>query len=132
MSESFDVFDVEEERIEIVDDDGNSLVYRPLAAFADGEETYYVFGAVKAMAEENLRQLRLMLVKKDEAVAGEKKYVICDDEDEVRQVIGSVIRDIVEMMTQTSEQDEETGDGQCSCRHLPGEFCYCDRPEYLQ
>lgn len=130
-----DSFDIENERIEILDDNGNNVVYRPMAIIGAGEEVLYVFGAVRNDVEKRQRQLRLMIVRREETQAGKaSRYVICENNKELEQIVSSYMKQIVEQAARKhmlQEDDEEKAD-QCDMHHGVFEFCYCDQPEYLQ
>ena len=129
-----DSFDIENERIEILDDNGNNVVYRPMAIIGAGEEVLYVFGAVQNDVEKRQRQLRLMIVRREETQEGKaSRYVICENNKELEQIVSSYMKQIVEQAARKhmlQEDDEEQAD-QCDMSHGVFEFCYCDQPEYL-
>ena len=96
MSDSFD--HIENERIEIKDDNGNSVVFRPMAVIGAGEKIYYVFGAVQDDEEKQQRQLRLLLAHREEDENGSAHYSICESNEDVEQIIGTYIRQMVQQM----------------------------------
>ena len=134
MSDTFDT--IENERIEILDDNGNTIVFRPMAVIGAGEEMLYVFGSVRDDAEKRQRQLRLMIVRKEETVKGRaSQYVICENNKELEKLVTSYMKQIIEQAVarNTGLLDEEIQlDEQCEEEHGPFEFCYCDQPDYLQ
>jgi len=127
-------FDIENERIEITDDDGNSTVYRPMAIVGAGEEVYYVFGAVSDDEAEQRRQLRLMFVRREEDENGVSSYVICENEKELEQIVASCIRQVIAQAIRSKRQREKEtpADTPCNMTHGPGEFCFCGKKEYIQ
>ena len=130
-----DSFDIENERIEILDDNGNSVVYRPMAIIGAGEEVLYVFGAVRNDIEKRQRQLRLMIVRREGTKEGQaSRYVVCENNKELEQIVSSYIKQIVEQAARRHMMQEEDGSAEVCCDESHGvfEFCYCDQPEYLQ
>lgn len=134
MSDTFD--SIENERIEILDDNGNTIVFRPMAVIGAGEEMLYVFGSVRDDAEKRQRQLRLMIVRKEETAKGKaSQYVICENSKELEKLVTSYMKQIIEQAVarNTGVIDEEILlDEKCEAEHGPFEFCYCDQPDYLQ
>ena len=133
MSDSFD--HIENERIEILDDNGNSVVFRPMAVIGAGEEIYYVFGAVQDNEQENQRQLRLLLARREEDEGGSPHYTICENKKDVEQIIGSYIRQMIAQAAKKSMPKFIKGAkpaSACKKKHGPFEFCYCGQKEYLQ
>jgi len=133
MSDSFD--HIENERIEILDDNGNSVVYRPMAVIGAGDEVYYVFGAVQDNEAEQQRQLRLILARREEDEGGAPHYKICEDKRDVEQIIGSYIRQMIAQAAKKSAGRMIRGPKQvsaCNKKHGPFEFCYCAQKDYLQ
>lgn len=129
-----DPFDIENERIEILDDKGNSVVFRPMAIIGDGEELYYVFGAIEDNEEERQRQLRLILARREENEDGASRYVLCENERDVAQIVGSYIRQIISNVAKGAKKNAVKRKKRSPCKldHGPLEFCYCGQKEYLQ
>ena len=130
-----DPFDIENERIEIRDDEGNRLVFRPVAVIGSEEEVYYVFGAMKTMDDGYTRQMRLMLTRREEGADGSVHYVPCDDENELQQIVGTYLRQAIAQIAKRAEAqtpEDEFEEGDCGTGHGFFEFCYCAQPEYLQ
>lgn len=130
-----DPFDIENERIEIPDDEGNTLVFRPVAVVGNDEEMYYVFGAMKTLDDGQTRQMRLMFMKKEEEANGVTRFVACENEREVEHIVGTYLRQAMETIARkVAQQSEEVlaSDSECGEAHGVWEFCYCNQPEYLQ
>ena len=137
MSVSFD--NIENERIEILDDNGNSVVFRPMAVIGAGDEVYYVFGAVQDNEEENQRQLRLILARREETEGGASHYVICEKDKDVEKIISSYLQQIIAQKAgkppkQSPKLVHMKSKKPMACRrkHRPLEVCCCNQPEYLQ
>ncbi len=133
MSDSFD--HIENERIEILDDNGNSVVFRPMAVIGTGEELYYVFGAVQDNEEEKQRQLRLILARREEDEGGTPHYTLCENSKDVEQIVGSYIRQMIAQAAKKTMPKIIKGmkpSSSCKKKHGPFEFCYCGQKDYLQ
>ena len=130
-----DPFDIENERIEIRDDEGNKLVFRPVAVIGSDEDIYYVFGAMRTLDDGHTRQMRLMITRREEGADGVARFIPCEDESEMQQIVGSYLRQAIDEIAKkaAAQTDEEDGAEQdCEMEHGIAEFCYCGRPEYLQ
>lgn len=130
-----DPFDIENERIEIPDDEGNTLVFRPVAVVGNDEEMYYVFGAMKTLDDGQTRQMRLMFMKKEEEANGVTRFVACENESEVQHIVGTYLRQAMESIARkVAQQSGEPlpDESECGEPHGVWEFCYCNQPEYLQ
>ena len=130
-----DPFDIENERIEISDDEGNKLVFRPVAVIGSEEDVYYVFGAMRVLDDGNTRQMRLMFTRRQEGADGVVRFIPCEDESEIQQIAGNYLRQAISEIAkkaadQTDEQDFE--EQACDLEHGVAEFCYCGQLEYLQ
>lgn len=133
MSDSFD--HIENERIEILDDNGNSVVFRPMAVIGTGEELYYVFGAVEDNTETNQRQLRLLLARREEDDNGSPHYTICENKKDVEQIVGSYVRQMIAQAAKKPSPKSIKGaksSSSCKKKHSPFEFCFCGQKNYLQ
>lgn len=129
-----DPFDIENDRIEILDDKGNSVVFRPMAIIGNGEKLYYVFGTVEDNEEEQQRQLRLILARREEKEDGSSRYVLCENEQDVAQIVGSYISQIVSETAKGAKKNavKHKKLSPCKAEHEPLEFCFCGQKEYLQ
>lgn len=130
-----DPFDIENERIEIRDDEGNKLVFRPVAVIGNDDDIFYVFGAMRVLEDGQTRQMRLMLTRREEQTNGSVRYVPCENEKEIEQIVGTYLRQAIEEIAKKAaafSQEEDTADDDCQMEHGFGEFCYCGQPEYLQ
>lgn len=134
MSGSFD--HIENERIEILDDNGNSVVFRPMAVIGAGEEIYYVFGAVQDNEEEKQRQLRLILARREEDERGTPHYTICENNKDVEHIVGTYIRQMISQAAAKKAPSKiikgTKNASSCKKKHGPFEFCYCGQKDYLQ
>lgn len=133
MSDSFDEeeFGLEEDWVEISDIEGRKASLRHLATVRVDDKTYFVLGGER---EGDSGKKALMLLREDKTVDGVNQYVIAGDEHEIEKVVAHFVihtikRHLEEEMIGFNEDDETESCGFC---HLPGEFCYCDDPAYLQ
>ncbi len=129
----FDPFDLEKERIHITDNDGSSLEFRPVAVISFDEMMYCVFGCLQTLDDGQTRQMRLLLTRREEEKDGESRFALCDDENEVSQIVGTYLRQAIgsiARMATGNADDEEMAE--CDEDHAFSDFCYCAQPEYLQ
>jgi len=133
MSNPFDEeeFDVEEEWVEISDIKGRKASMRHLATVHVSDKTYHLLGSVP---DEEHSEKALMLIREDKTSDGASQYVIAGDEQEIERVVAHFVLHTIKMHL---EDELETFDidelnEECGCDHLPGEFCYCNNPVYLQ
>jgi len=118
-----DPFDIENERIEIRDDEGNLLTFKPVAIIGNDEEMYYVFGAMKTLKDGHTRQMRLMFTKREDGNNGESRFVPCENEEEVEQIVGSYILQAMEEIAKKIASDgnnEEENEEECRMEHSFG------------
>ena len=130
MSEVFDDDDLtlEDEWVEISDGNGNKAEFRHLATIQCDGKSYSVLGKFRAPQE-----LGLMLVREDMKLDGKSEYVMVRDEHEIEHVIGRlVMRMLSQLLAAEHDEEMDYAVGPCGMRHLPGEFCCCEDPEYLQ
>lgn len=122
----------EEDWVEISDAQGRKASLRHLATVQFGDKTYYVLGAIRESKSGD--EGGFLLVRQDRAGDGAKEYVITHDEDEIEQVVSRFVFGTLLDHAEGSMEDVSFGDEVCPCgeNHNPGEFCYCDMPEYLQ
>ena len=132
MSHSFD--GIENERIEILDDNGKKVIFRPMAVIGSGDDIYYVFGAVQDNEAAQQRQLRLLLARREEDEGGSVRYTICESNNDVEQIVGSFVRQMIEKSIKQSAPKTIKGRKPSSCKknHGPFEFCYCGQKSFLQ
>lgn len=128
MSDSFEEeeFFAEEEWVELSDIEGRKAAYRHLATVRLDDAVYHVLGEEKRKA--------LMLVREEKMADGASQYVIASNEREVERVVERFVASAIEahLETHTDVLDIEEDIEACGCSHLPGDFCYCDDPLYLQ
>jgi len=131
MSNPFDEEDfiIEDDWVEISDINGHKASLRHLATIRVDNRVYHVLGAVKS---DNPQEKALMLIREDKTVDGAEQYVITGDEHEIERVIAQVVLHAIEAAIDNESIPEKEENGPCRYRHLPGEFCYCDDPLYLQ
>jgi len=126
----------DDEWVDVYDVAGHKASLRHLATIRCNEKNYMILGAVREGFEE---KGALMLVREEQTVDGATEYVIANDEHEVEHVIGQFVMHILaehmeELPPELSHEftDLPEMDDACGCVHLPGEFCYCNDPDYLQ
>ena len=133
MSNPFDEeeFDIEEEWVEISDIKGRKASMRHLATVRISDKTYHLLGGVH---EGDMPEKTLMLIREDKTSDGANQYVIAGDEREIEQVVAHFVLDTIKTHLADELENFEAFDMHegCGCTHLPGEFCYCDNPIYLQ
>ena len=130
MSEVFDDddFTLEDEWVEISDGNGNKAELRHLATIQCDGKSYSVLGKLRAP-----RELGLMLVREDLKLDGKSEYVMVRDEQEIEYVVGRlVMRMLMQLLAMEHEDEAGFTVSPCGMHHLPGEFCCCDDPDYLQ
>ena len=142
MPDPFDLFDpfeeeteeelpAEEEWVEISDGDGRKASLRYLATVCVDDRTYFVLGAE---SRDDSEKKALMLVREDKTADGASQYVIAGDENEIERVVARFVMHAISrhLEADIGISDEDDAVEACGCRHMPGEFCYCDDPLYLQ
>jgi len=130
MSDVFDDddFTLEDEWVEISDGNGNRAEFRHLATIQCDGKSYSVLGKFRTE-----RELGLMLVREDTKLDGQSEYVMVRDEQEIEHVVGRlVMKMLLQLLSMEGEGEAGFAVGPCGMRHLPGEFCCCDDPAYLQ
>ena len=133
MSGSFD--HIENDRIEVLDDNGNSIVFRPMAVIGAGEDIYYVFGSVQDIEEKKQRQLRLIFARRVEDENGSARYVICENDKDMERIVGTYIRQMIDQAAKKAAPKMIRGAKNavsCKTKHGPFEFCYCGQKDFLQ
>ena len=122
----------DEEWVEICDSTGKRSAMRHLATISLGGKTYFVLGALREDSAGESEE-GLLLVREDHTVDGMQEYVIAEDESEIENVVGHFVSHaILHMIEQTVCEGISDEDCPCGARHRPGDFCYCDDPDYLQ
>ena len=134
----------EDEWVDVYDVEGRKASLRHLATIRLNGKSYMILGELE---EEFSDKGRLILVREDRTVDGMTEYVIAHDPSEIEHVIGHfTMRLLMDHMDQLPEElaqelDQmdldmmdlpQMQDDACGHSHKPGEFCYCDMPEYLQ
>ena len=132
----------EDEWVDIYDAQGRKASLRHLATVGLDGNTYMILGE---MQEDFQDKGRLVLVREDRTVDGAKEYVIVHDDSEIERVIGHFAMNLLmdhidqlppEIADELSQMDLQMQDeplfSNCGCSHLPGEFCFCSDPAYLQ
>ncbi|MDO5299100.1 MAG: DUF1292 domain-containing protein [Clostridia bacterium] len=119
----------DEEWVEISDANGKKAALRHLATIRYGEKTYFVLGAIKE-SEDGDGEGGFLIVRQDETLDGAQQYVVASDEDEIESIVGDFVMHAILSQLDAGQED----DGTCSCGlpHVPGDFCCCGQPEYLQ
>jgi len=139
MSDSFDPFDFdsepfddeeasEEEWVEISNIEGKTASLRHLATVKIDERIYYILGAMREF--EGKTEKALMVIREDLTMDGALQHVIASDEHELEQVVEHFVGHALGDRLMHLDDDSQVGD--CGCRHLPGEFCCCGDPAFLQ
>ena len=126
-----DPFDREDEAIDSVDEEREHPVFQQLAKLKVGSKIYMILGAEQKTEDEHLRQIRLLLVRRDDEDENVREYVVCDDEKEIEDVVELFVAESLQSIARQAVQEAGDTDG-CILEHAPGEFCYCGMPEYLQ
>lgn len=133
----FDPFDEEdsssdEEWVEISNIEGKTASLRHLATVKVEEKVYYILGAMREF--EGRTEKALMIIREDRTMDGALQHVIANDEHELEQVVAHLVGHALseQLLNETAFDADDLIDSPCGCRHLPGEFCYCDDPAYLQ
>jgi len=131
----------EDEWVDVYDIEGHKASLRHLATVRLGGKTYMILGE---MQEDDPDKGRLMLVREEQTVDGVTQYVVTRDENEVERVMGhfalhllmdhldELPQDLADELAQMDLMRDHDLDEPCGCRHLPGEFCFCGDPAYLQ
>ena len=124
-------FDIEDEWVEISDIDGRKASMRHLGTVRVDDRTYHVLGATR---EGEQAEKALMLIREDKTSDGANQYVIEGDEQEIERVVAHFVMYAIREHLQDEYEtfDDEGFVESCGCTHMPGEFCYCDDPAYLQ
>lgn len=132
MAEPFEEDELffDDEWVEVSDIDGHKAALRHLATIRCDEQTYFVLGAVRR--SDGARAL--MLVREEMTADGTNEHVIVRSEHEIERVVEVYVRHMIEEhLDQAAEFDDLPDEPEaCGLCHLPGEFCYCDDPAYLQ
>ena len=139
MSDPFDFdFDFEslededntsdEEWVEISNIEGKTASLRHLATVNVEEKVYYILGAIREF--EGKTEKALMVIREDHTADGALQHVIANDEHELERVVAHLVGHALSEHLNNISFDQE--EDPCGCKHLPGEFCYCDDPAYLQ
>lgn len=132
MSDPFREDDLllEGEWVEISDIEGRKAMLRHMATVGIGKKVYFVLGAFRENAEE---PEALMLIRKDTTIDGATEYTLANDRHEIEHVVGHFVAHILSHIHEDEKYDEDADLVEsCGCVHLPGEFCFCDDPAYLQ
>ncbi|MBQ2833385.1 MAG: hypothetical protein IJE71_02160 [Clostridia bacterium] len=122
---------LEGEWVEISDIEGRKAMLRHMATVGVGKKMYFVLGAFREGADE---PEALMLVRKDTTIDGAPEYRLANDRHEIEHVVGHFVAHVLGRHLQEEEPYDDSVDliESCGCMHLPGEFCFCDDPAYLQ
>jgi len=142
MAQSFEEDEYfEDEWVDVYDIEGHKASLRHLATVRISGKTYMILGE---MHEDEPNKGRLMLIREEKTGDGATQYVVTHDESEIEQVMGHFAMhllmehldelppELAEELSAMDLEDEIELNAQCGYAHLPGEFCFCGDPAYLQ
>ena len=129
----FDSFNNDGDWFVVSDDDGRESSMKHLATVVHNGKTYVILGAVKD-GPSGAPEGGILLLREEYVSENQKVYSVERDRSIAEHIIGSfIMRTLAEHFAQNMDScDEPDSQSACGMNHLPGDFCYCDDPQYLQ
>lgn len=129
----FNSFGNDDDWLEVSDGDGRKASMKHLATVQFEGKNYMILGAVKENAEGE-PEGGVLVLREENASDRHKIGVIERDREKIERIIGTFIMKTIAEHIAGEEDffDLPQEESACGMTHLPGEYCVCCDPNFLQ